>query len=275
MRWGLFGVKLGIVAVNLIIAAIILLAVVPLATGGLDVDIPQTGESSWTLEGDVLQLNAPISVYNGGFYDLEDFSLGLHVEDENGDQVMDDRTDPVDLKAGRTTDVDLGLNLDIGDVPLERKRQLVFEGASFDISVTVQTYYIMSLMKLEMTISDEMQWSPLISDYGIDQSGIRYQYSGSQIEMIVPYHISTSDLVNGHVIGVSSELRNSTSVLGTGSEYVTLTQFTNGEFHFILTQDSTNWLATHSETLNVTLDLTFMGATASETFQYYWNTPGP
>jgi hypothetical protein len=27
--------------------------------------------------------------------------------------------------------------------------------------------------------------------------------------------------------------------------------------------------------LTVTLDLTFMGATAQDTFQYYWNAPGP
>ncbi|MDD1767344.1 MAG: hypothetical protein LUQ27_02085 [Methanomassiliicoccales archaeon] len=275
MRWGLLGVRLLIIAVNLIVAAIIILAVIPLAVGGLDIDIPETGESGWTLEGDVLHLNAPISVYNGGFYDFEDFSLGLHVEDENGDEVLDERTDPVDLKAGRSTDVDLGLSLDIGDVPIEAKRQLVFEGASFEISVNIETYYMMSLMKLGITITDEMQWSPLISDYGIDQSGIYYQYSGSQIEMIVPYYISASELVDGYVIQVTSELSNSTSVLATGSEYVTLTQSTVGEFSFILTEEATLWLATHSETLTVTIELTMMGATASESFQYYWNSPGP
>jgi len=275
MRWGLLGVRLLIIAVNLIVAAIIILAVIPLAVGGLDIDIPETGESGWTLEGDVLHLNAPISVYNGGFYDFEDFSLGLHVEDENGDEVLDERTDPVDLKAGRSTDVDLGLSLDIGDVPIEAKRQLVFEGASFEISVNIETYYMMSLMKLGITITDEMQWSPLINDYGIGQSGIYYQYSGSQIEMIVPYYISASELVDGYVIQVTSELSNSTSVLATGSEYVTLTQSTVGEFSFILTEEATLWLATHSETLTVTIELIMMGATASESFQYYWNSPGP
>jgi len=275
MRWGLLGVRLGIIAVNIIIALIIILAVVPLAMGGLDVDIPDTGESNWTLEGDVLHLSTPISVYNGGFYDIEDFNLGLHVEDENGDLIMNDRTDPVNLVAGKTTDVNLQLSLDIGDIPLEGKRKIVFEGASFNISVNVETYYMMKLMRLGMTVTDDMQWSPLINDYGIDQSGIRYQYSGSQIEMIVPYHISASDMVNGYAIGVSSELSNSTSVLGTGTDDVTLTQYTNREFHFILTRDATDWLATHSDTLTVTLNLAFMGAVAEETFQYYWNAPGP
>jgi hypothetical protein len=275
MRWGLLGVKLGIVTVNLIIALIIILAVVPLGMGGLDVDVPDTGESSWALEGDVLHLNAPISVYNGGFYDLEDFSLGLHVQDENGDQLMNDLTNPVDLKAGGTTDVDLDLSVDIGDIPLEAKRKIVFEGASFDISVNIETYYMMKLMKFDIVVSDEMHWDPFISDFGIDQSGIYYQHSGSQIEMIVPYHISASDMVNGYVIGTSSELRNSTSLLGVGSDNVELAPYTNGEFHFIMSQDATTWMATHSDMLTVTLDLTFMGATAQDTFQYYWNAPGP
>ncbi len=275
MRWGLLGVRLLIVAVNLIIAAIIILAVIPLAAGGLDVDIPETGESSWTLDGDILHLNAPISVYNGGFYDFEDFSIGLHIEDENGDQVMDDRTDPADLKAGKSTDVDLELSLDIGDVSDDIKRQLVFEGALFEISIDVETYYMMGLMKLGMTMNDEMQWNPLINEYGIDEYGIHHQQSGSQIEVVVPYYISSSEFLNGRVVQVSSQLRNSTSVLGTGSEYVTLMQFTEDEFSFILTEESSLWLATHSGTLTVDMQLTMMGAEASESFQFYWNAIGP
>jgi len=235
MRWGLFGIRLGIVLVNLIIALIIILAVVPLGMGGLNVHVPQAGETTWTLQGTVLHLSAPISVHNGGFYDLQHFSLGMRVNDQGGSQVMNDRTEPVNLVAGKTTNVNLQLNLDVVGISQENKKKIVFDGTTFNITANVEAYYIMKLMKFDMTINSDMQWSPLISNFGINQSGIRCQLSGTQTEMIVPYHISASDMVNGYVIGVSSELRNSTSILGTGSDNITLSQLNNGDFHFILT----------------------------------------
>jgi hypothetical protein len=82
-------------------------------------------------------------------------------------------------------------------------------------------------------------------------------------------------MVNGYVIGASSELRNSTSLLAVGSHNVELAPYTNSEFHFNMSEDATTWMATHSDMLTVTLDLTFMGATAQDTLQYYWNAPGP
>jgi hypothetical protein len=275
MRWGLLAVRLGIIAVNIVIALIIILAVIPLATGGLDVNVPNSNESSWTLDGQILHLSAPVSVYNGGFYDIEDFSLRMQVVDESGNEIMDDRSIPANLRAGKTTPVPLELSLDIGNLSQEAKRKIVFEGASFNISLSIEAHYIMKLMKLGIAVEDEMHWDPLINEYRIDQSQIRYEYSGSQIVMIVPYYISTSQMVYGYEINVTSELRNSTSVLGEGSDQVTLTPSTNGEFRFMLSQEASIWLATHSETLTMDLRLNFMGANAEESIQYYWDAPIP
>jgi hypothetical protein len=275
MRWGLLAVRLGIIAVNIVIALIIILAVIPLATGGLDVNVPSSNESSWTLDGQVLHLSAPVSVYNGGFYDIEDFSLRMQVVDESGNEIMDDRSIPANLKSGNTTDVPLQLSLDIGNVSQEAKRKIVFDGALFNISLNIEAHYIMKLMKLGIAVEDQIRWDPLINEYRIDQSQIRFEYSGSQIVMIVPYYISTSQMVYGYEINVTSELRNSTSVLGEGSKQVTLTPNTSDEFRFNLTQEASFWLATHSEMLTMDLRLDFMGASAEESIQYYWNAPTP
>jgi biopolymer transport protein ExbD len=276
MRWGLLAVRLGIIAVNIVIALIIILAVVPLATGGLDVNVPSSNESSWTLDGQVLHLSAPVSVHNGGFYDIEDFSLRMQVVDESGNEIMDDRSIPANLRAGKTTPVPLVLSLDIGNVSQEAKRKIVFEGASYNISLSIEARYIMKLMKLGIAVEDEMRWDPLINEYRIDQSQIRYEYSGSQIVMIVPYYISTSQMVYGYVINVTSEVRNSNSVLGTGSAPVPLTPSLNGklrELPVVLSQEAYVWLATHSGPLTINLRLDFMGASAEESVQYYWNAP--
>lgn len=275
MRWGLFGVRLGIIIINLIIALIVILAVIPLGMDGLDVHVPEAGEMTWTLQGNVLHLSAPISVRNGGFYDLEDFSVALQVHDDTGDQVMNDRTEPVNLVAGKTTDVNLQLNLDIGNLSQEDKKKIVFEGTSFNVTANIETCYMMKLMKFGMTINNGMQWSPLINSFGVDQSEISHQLSGTQIEIVVPYHISPSNIVYGRVIGVSSELRNSTSIFGTGSDSVTLRPNTTGEFHYLMSQEATIWLTTHSDTLTIVINLTFVGTTTQGTFQYYWNTLGP
>jgi hypothetical protein len=273
MRWGLLAVRLGIIAVNVVIALIIILAVIPLATGGLDVNVPSSNESSWTLDGQVLHLSAPVSVYNGGFYDIEDFSLRMQVVDESGNEIMDDRSIPANLRAGKTTPVPLELSLDIGNVSQEAKRKIVFEGASYNISLSIEARYIMKLMKLGIAVEDEMHWDPLINEYRIDWDNIRFEDSGSQIVMIVPYYISASQMVYGYEINVTSELRSSTSVLGEEFNQTKLTPNPYHEFRFPLSQEAYVWLATHSETLTMNLRLDFMGATAEESIQYYWNAP--
>lgn len=275
MRWGLLGVRIAIALFNLAIVVIILLAIFPLITGGLDIDIPETSEAGWSLDGDTLRLSTSFSVRNGGFYDIEDLSLGFVLTDEEGDVLLTDRSDPADMPAAETTTVDIELALDIGSMSQSAKRKVVFEGGTYGLTVDLETYYIMKLMKLNVSMDQQMDLQPLISDYVIDENNIQYQYVGSQLLITIPYHVSASDIIAGSTIDVDCTMTNSTATLGNGSETVVLSQYTTGDFTILLSEGATSYLATHSDTLTITLELDFMNARAEQTLQYQWVAPGP
>ena len=110
MRWGLLGVRLGVIGVNIVILVIIVLSVLPLAMGGLEINIPEDEGSQWTAD-DVISFSQPVRIYNGGYYDIEDFVVYFHLEDSQGNVISDYRNMPVDINAGRRTTVNIAMEI--------------------------------------------------------------------------------------------------------------------------------------------------------------------
>ena len=53
VRWGLFATKAVIIGISVVIAAILLLSVIPLAAGGLSIQ-PNTNDITWSYENRTL-----------------------------------------------------------------------------------------------------------------------------------------------------------------------------------------------------------------------------
>ncbi len=275
MRWGLLGARLGILALKIIIVLIILLAIVPLAMGGLDVRLPESEEASWEMEGDVLRLSTPVEVRNGGYFNIEDFTVSFSFEDDSGDVVFNASTEPVDLIAGRTTTFDLDLSIDIGDIEADELRKIVFDGATYDLVVDVETYYMMKLMRLGVSLSNSFEWSPLVSGFEILESEIRFERIDTTAYVFVPYRIYSSEMIAGQEIAVGCEVSNATAQIGFGQEAITMSSVTEGEFRIAIDEEAAAWMGHNSEALTITITLDYMGATAHESVDYYWIPPGP
>ena len=78
MRWELLSVRIGILVVSIITTMLLVLAVVPLAVGGLDIKLPQDQATGWTYDNstNAVSFDAPVQIYNGGFFDIEGFTVG-------------------------------------------------------------------------------------------------------------------------------------------------------------------------------------------------------
>jgi len=273
MRWGLLGVRLGVIGVNIVILVIIVLSVLPLAMGGLEIDIPEDEGSQWTAD-DVISFSQPVRIYNGGYYDIEDFVVYFHLEDSQGNVISDYRNMPVDINAGRRTTVNIAMEIDPEDIGEEEMRNLVFNGTTFEMLVELEAKYMMRLMEIHVNHTEEMEWEPLIRDYGINLWGVYAQYNGSQMELVAPFFVDASEILNGQTVNVECILSNGTSVLGTDTEIVTLQQFTEGDMSFLLSEEATDWLSSHSDELTFTILIEFDGVEAQQVTQYYWTPPG-
>jgi len=273
MKLGLLGVRLGILGVYIVVLVIILLAILPLVYGGIEIEIPEGENSSFSVDENRISFRQPVRIYNGGFYDIEDFVIHFYLEDENGNVISDCTNMPVDINAGRRTTVLISLDIDLDEIEEETLRNMVFNGTLLEMLVELRTRYMLQLMELEVNYTDEMEWEPLIRDYGIEQWGIYTQYNGSQMVIIAPFFVDASEMLDNQMLTLNCTLSNSTALLGLDEETITLHQYTQGEFRFTLDEQATSWLANHSEELTFTISLEVAGVDASATFYYYWNPP--
>ncbi len=148
MRWGLLGVRVGIILVNLAIVAIIVLSVLPLASGGLRIHLPQEELAKPSYENNVAKFTIPMDIYNGGYFDITDFSVHFRVSD--GDYLIADHaSDPVTIVKGRTTQVNIDMELDLSTVPTTELKRLVFESTRLNVEVGMAAGYSMGLIKAD------------------------------------------------------------------------------------------------------------------------------
>lgn len=272
MKWGLLGVRLGILGVSIVIVVIILMSIVPLAMGGLDIEIPE-GQTSWTVQENVISLNQPVRIYNGGFYDFEDFTVHFYLEDEDGNVITDYQNPPADINTGETTTLNINLRIDLDDIGEEGMRNLVFNGTSFDMLVELKTGYMMKLVWANVNASQEMDWEPLINDYGINEWGIHYNMVGDRMEMVVPYFIQASDMLNGLDVGIECTLSNATSVMGTAVDQITMHGYTEGTLEFLLSEEASQWLLHNEDELTLSFQIGFEGVAEEHVYNYHWYPP--
>ncbi len=269
MRWGLFATRMFIVLVNVAIAAIIILSIVPLAQGGLDIRMPQ-GDSQWQYADDVLRMQMPVEVYNGGYYDIQDFILGFSIRDNASTELVSFHTAPVDIVHGRWTDVPLALAIDLNQVDPATVGLLVFHDASLNMSIDVQAQYIDRMVKIDLGGYSDMNWSALISGLTVDTAAMAIQPNGTLYTVTVPYHFEASDLIRGTHLTVGATLRNSTTVLGTTSQAPVIQQDNNGEFSLNISPAAAQDLMAHPQTLYIDSSATFGGATLDQTSSFQW-----
>ncbi|MFP4170685.1 MAG: hypothetical protein ACLFUV_06670 [Methanomassiliicoccales archaeon] len=269
MRWGLLGIRLGMLGINLVIIAIILMSLLPLLSGALEVRMPE-GQESWQVEDDYITLSQPVSITNEGFYDMEDFTVRFLLEDVDGNVITDYENLPVDINTGGTTDVNINLRIDMDDIGEEGMRNLVFNGTTFDMLVELRTDYMLNLVTLMANVSEEMGWDPLINDYGLDTHGIHHSFQGDRLEIVAPFFVDASEMMDGRTVNIDCTLRNSTSTLSTASESITLNGYTEGQLDFLLDPSTSAYMANHSEELTFDLEVEAEGVTVEESVPYQW-----
>lgn len=269
MRWSLWAVRSAIIAVDLIIVAIIVLSILPLATGDLSVSIPDNQDNEPTMEGDRITMSLPIDVSNYGYFSIDDLTLMLRVS--NGDLVItDQRSQPVDIPSGGTTRVNLALTMDLGSISDEALKDMVFNRTVLMMSLGVEAGYSLSLVKASVNVQESMEWDPLISDFNLDVYNVQTIANGSNYNVLVPYSFSASELINGRTLNIHSQLVNSTGVMGTTDNTVVMEQHNAGQITFVISQEAAMWYMGHPEDLRLLVDLDFEGATMHQEAVIHW-----
>ena len=270
MRWGLFTTKLVIVLFNLGIVVILILSVLPLVQGGLNIEMPQN-DSQWTYNDNILSMQTPIQIYNGGFFDIQNFTLGFELRNNGSSEVLvSSQTAPVDIVHGRWTNIPLAFDIDLENMNRTTERELVFNDTSFNLSVSVQAQYTDRMITLGLNGYNVMNWTALIYDLNVDTSELNVESAGSNYTISVPYHFSASNILSGAHVDLGVRLRDPTMVMGNSSKEMTIQENNDGTFNMSVNETVAHYLMSHTDKLYVDYNVSFDGATFGQTSSLEW-----
>jgi biopolymer transport protein ExbD len=269
MRWGLLSVRIAMIAVSLLIAVLVILSVVPLATGQLQVSVPETEDQEATFNDGVVTVTVPVDVYNGGYFDITDLRVFMQLANE-GRQLTDYRSDPYTIQAGKDNHLDLVMAIDLNDIPADELKDLVFNSADLDLSVGVQASYTMGLISTSIHSNQTMEWDPLISDIVVDTDATTTTMDGENLVVSVPYSFHAQSFIGGTEVEIASTISNSTSVITTASQTVTLQEYNQGSLTFVIPPEDAAELMGHPEYLIIGADFTYREATYHLERPYHW-----
>jgi LEA14-like dessication related protein len=266
MRWGIWGARAAIVAVNVVIVLIIILSVVPLANGGLKVDIPQENVGKPTFENNMVRFTVPVKIYNGGYFDITDLKMSFVISSD-GVQVADYASLPANIVTGRTTTLDIALELDLNDISATALQKLVFEQSELDLRVGVEAGYRLGLVKASVHTNQTMNWDPLVSNFMVDTGGIQAQDNGTNVDLSVPYSFNANDIITGNAVSLETTVRNATSQIGSSFQTITIQSYNAGAFKLTIDKQA---LMEGGE-LIIGADLGFEGVSLYREYTYHWD----
>ncbi|MCE5296265.1 MAG: hypothetical protein LLG16_04080, partial [Euryarchaeota archaeon] len=276
MRWSLVAVRICIIIVTLIAVAIILLTTVPLATGGLDFDLPDDEDNSdfWSMEGNTVHAELPIGIYNGGYFDIEDFDFLLNLTDTDGFPLAESQSDRTDLKAGEWTEVVVSLSFDLDDLPPEKQFKIVFNGTEAIMGIGLDAKFGLKTMSISITIDPDdatIEIPPMITEMEVDPSQLQLVDTGSRYELVLPYSFSASDMIADRELILFMSISNETQYIGDDTTVIAVQQQNQGQLTFPIGQEMYDHLLAETDTFTVSTVVTFLGISMGQEFTYHWS----
>ncbi len=224
MKLPLVATRLGIVAFKLMVAAIVVLSILPLLTGGIGLDLESGNEGEMTYENGVIHAEMPITVRNDGFFDINDLTVSFTFMNEDGDVLAVSEGEPMDIPAGEETEVPIGIELDLFDLDREVRSDLIFNGTEMMFETEISAKYTLDMVKLSVEAGSDMGWGPFISDLQVEEWNAQPLEEGDDRYVVVPFSLRADQMLDGLEALVVTEYRDQDGYHGNVTQAVLLSQ---------------------------------------------------
>jgi len=251
---------------------LLLLAVVPLVSGGLDIRFPENQTNNWSYDNltNVVSFEAPVQINNGGFFDIEDFSIGIKLTDQNGTLISTTNSPPMDLLAGHTNFVHVRMALDLDHIEPSVLRELAFNHTKLNMSLSLAAYYMEHMVNIHIGTNSTMDWTPLIENMQVDVQGMHLQQNGTGYDVILPYSFDAGNMIVGQQVKVRTVLHNSSNIIGVGSESISIDRHNSGSMTMTISPAIARQLFMNPDNLTVDVAIDFQGAEFTQTYTRAW-----
>ena len=245
--------QLAITVVNLSIVVLAFTSIWPFPSGDFKVDLPSAQEVTWTYADGIVQIHAPFSIDNGGFYDVDQLTISYRVTNYTHYDITSRSIDIGSLPAGTVTSSSLDFNFDLLSLYSSGAQWMVFNDDLLIFDVEVSCFYTMKLIKFEASYQVSVPWDALIRGYGITNT--TFAASGNTMTANVTYWLNTADLLRSlPAARVTFGFYANETQLGRAESTVQLGG-NQTQQHVIMTMDYTAVLATYSNETAYSVEL--------------------
>ncbi len=229
-----------IIAFKLMVAAIVVLSILPLLTGGIGLDMDDGSEGGMTLDGSVIRVQMPITVRNDGTFDINDLQVSFIFMNEDGDVLAESEGEQMDIPAGRETEITIGLALDLLDLERQVRSDLIFNGTEMMFDATISAKYTLDMVQLSVEVGSDMEWGPFVSDLQVEAWNAQAMEEGGERYMYVPYSFQADDVLAGLETLTITEYRDESGYSSNITQSVQLSPQVNEMAKIPLSQEAYN-----------------------------------
>lgn len=196
-RTRLLQVAIGLV--NFLIFMLAFTSLWPFPNGDFKIDLPEPNEVEWSYGDGRVDIAAPYSVDNGGYYDVEDLVLSYSITNLTGAGIASDTIEIGTLPAGEITSGTLEFYLDLMRLYEQGAAWMIFNDDALNMRISVSCLYTMGLIEFDALYSVTVPWDALIRDF--EPEGVSWDpdFQG----FTVTYRLDTSPLLNGMSCGLT------------------------------------------------------------------------
>jgi len=255
MKLPLVATRLIIVAFKLMVAAIVVLSILPLLTGGIGLDLEDGNEGGMTLDDSTIHVGMPMTVRNDGFFDINDLQVSFIFMNEDGDVLAESEGEKMDIPAGGETEVSIEIALDLLDLDRQMRSDLIFNGTEMMFDAKISAKYTLDMVQLSVEVGSDMGWGPFISDLQVDERNANAVEEGDDRFVNVPFSFRADDVLNGIQTITVTEYRDENGYTSNVTQFVHMSQQVNEMAKIPLSQDAYDRLTngTANATVRTTL----------------------
>ncbi len=255
MKLPLVATRLIIVAFKLMVAAIVVLSILPLLTGGIGLDLDGGNEGGMTLDDSTIRVEMPITVRNDGFFDINDLQVSFIFMNDDGDVLAESEGEKMDIPAGKETDVSIEIALDLLDLDRQVRSDLIFNGTEMMFDAKISAKYTLDMVQLSVEAGSDMGWGPFIRDLQVEEWNAYTTEEGDDRFVNVPFSFRADDFLNGLQTITVTEYRDENGYTSNVTQSVHLSPQVNEMAKIPLSQEAYDRLmnSTANATVRTTL----------------------
>lgn len=152
--------KLVIIVLNCLLASLSLINLYTIASGAVQVDIPEETDFAWTIDTKYQEVNylANFTVSNHGLYDITDLDIHAIVKTEKGTMLIDYTQNDLRIPAGHTRRFNIGAVLPFERIDTKEWRELMLNDSVFYLDVDIKANYLWGLSTFVVDDILEYEW---------------------------------------------------------------------------------------------------------------------